>query len=654
MASIVRDTTLEDQDLHEVEKEPPEPSHLIPPVAAAQSLMPEVLHGSDDETSTSHDATNPLNWSYRYKMFIVVLVSAMTTVDTFATLISVSAIPSILSDFHTTDQSYLVILVSIWELGEGIGPFLIAPLSEIYGRLPVYHTANILFLLCSVGGALSTSIGMLTAFRFLNGLVIASLTMGPAMIGDMFKQEERGAAMAVLYMGPLLGPVVAPIIGGFLANAKGWRWTFWLISMAVAVIQIPSFIFMRETNTGRLQPRGSAGAHKGPREKNTHIITQAILRPFKFLFLCPVVLILSIYVAIVYGYLYIILTTLTTTLETIYGFSEWSSGLSYLGLGIGMVAGVILCGATSDAYIKKKGTRATPEHRLPPMILGSFVFPVGLFIYGWTLRAGIPWIIPLIGSAVMGFGLLVTVIPAESYLVDAYTSQSAAAVAACSSLKSVSGAVLPLAGPPLYARLGLGWGSSLLAFVAIALTPVPILFMKYGSTPDEIRRLTNEWVVDRGGAKDQLEGIEDIIEKVALFSEGLGEVIMEAWVMLVEGGAWQARYKTREEAIASIDSSLVKELRLRNQTGRNRKAKFIWSIQTAWGTDVADWRFECLGENNLWHSSIAAAKRTYDNTIYLATQIAFTTLPQERIFMPYAILRHRTQHYDVGLPSQYI
>ena len=115
------------------------------------------------------------------------------------------------------------------------------------------------------------------------------------------------------------------------------------------------------------------------------------------------------------------------------------------------------------------------------MVLGSFLIPIGLFIYGWTLRAGVPWIVPLIGSAILGFGLMATVVPAESFLVDAYTSQSASAVAACSFLRAISGAVLPLAGPPLYARLGLGWGSSLLAFVAIALTPVPILFLKYGA-----------------------------------------------------------------------------------------------------------------------------------------------------------------------------
>ncbi|MCJ1377245.1 hypothetical protein MMC17_000337 [Xylographa soralifera] len=480
MASNAGDTAFDDGDFCHEEKERPEPSKLIHGTVAIRNLAPGVIIENNEDILDLHDSANPLNWSYRYKMCIVVLVSAMTTVDTFATLICVPAIPSILSDFESTNQAYLVILVSIWELGEGLGPFLIAPLSEIYGRLPVYHTANVLFFLCSLGGALSTSIGMLAAFRFLNGLVIASLTLGPAMIGDMFKQEERGAAMAVLFMGPLLGPVAAPIIGGFLANAEGWRWTFWLISIAVAVILIPSFIFMRETNKSRLQLHGSAAAQYGQRERKTYIFTQAILQPLKFLLLSPVVLTLSIYVAIVYGYLYIILTTLTTALESIYGFNEWSSGLSYLGLGIGMVAGVILCGVTSDAYIKKKGTRATPEHRLPPMVLASFLIPAGLFVYGWTLRADVPWIVPLIGSAVVGFGLMATVVPAESFLVDAYTSQSASAVAACSFLRSISGAVLPLAGPPLYAHLGLGWGNSLLAFVAIAMIPVPIAFMKYG------------------------------------------------------------------------------------------------------------------------------------------------------------------------------
>lgn len=146
-----------------------------------------------------------------------------------------------------------------------------------------------------------------------------------------------------------------------------------------------------------------------------------------------------------------------------------------------MVLGVVLCAATSDAYIKSKGKLATPEHRLLLAAVGGFFIPVGLILYGWTFRGSIHWIVPLVGTALVGFGMMATVVQAESYLVDAYTEQSAAAVAAVAIERAIIGAVLPLAGPPLYDRLGLGWGNSLLAFVALALMPVPLLFMKYGA-----------------------------------------------------------------------------------------------------------------------------------------------------------------------------
>ncbi|MCJ1396607.1 hypothetical protein MMC18_009498 [Xylographa bjoerkii] len=146
------------------------------------------------------------------------------------------------------------------------------------------------------------------------------------------------------------------------------------------------------------------------------------------------------------------------------------------------------------------------------------------------------------------------------------------------------------------------------------------------STPDEIRAITNNWVVSRGSADSQLDGIEDIIEQVALFSEGLGEVIMEAWAMLVEGGAWKARFSTKEEAIEAFDSPLLRDLRNNNQKSRNRKGKHIKAIQDGWGENVKDWRFERLGENALWNVSCVAKQWTYKQAIQLVVQVGMKRL----------------------------
>lgn len=152
-----------------------------------------------------------------------------------------------------------------------------------------------------------------------------------------------------------------------------------------------------------------------------------------------------------------------------------------------MALGVLMCKGTLDRYIRKRkdATGMMPEHRLPPMVFGGMFIPVGLFLYGWTVREHVQWIAPVIGIGVLGFGVAVTIIPTFGYLVDAFGIHAATAIAANITLRCVTGALLPLAGPPLYDRLGQGWGNSVLGFIALAFLPVPLLMMRYG---EEIRK----------------------------------------------------------------------------------------------------------------------------------------------------------------------
>lgn len=152
---------------------------------------------------------------------------------------------------------------------------------------------------------------------------------------------------------------------------------------------------------------------------------------------------------------------------------------------------MIFYGVTSDRYIKYRQAQEgvlKPEHRLLPMILGSITLPLGLFLYGWTLAARIQWIVPLIGTAIVGFSMLLAVLPTENYLVDVYELHGASAVAAGVILRAIFGAVFPLAGPPLYQSLGLGWGNSVFAFIAIAFIPALVLLMLYGERIRASRR----------------------------------------------------------------------------------------------------------------------------------------------------------------------
>ena len=144
-------------------------------------------------------------------------------------------VPEVMTEFGSNDINLSSFVVSVYVLGYAFGPIVIAPLSELYGRLPLYHVCNILFTVFTVACALSSSLKMLIAFRFLEGTFgSAPLTLGGGTIADMIIQEKRGGVMAVWAMGPLLGPVIGPVAGGFLSEAKGWRWVFWVIAIAVS------------------------------------------------------------------------------------------------------------------------------------------------------------------------------------------------------------------------------------------------------------------------------------------------------------------------------------------------------------------------------------------------------------------------------------
>jgi multidrug resistance protein len=145
--------------------------------------------------------------------------------------------PSLVKEFHITNTTVATLAVSLYVLGFAIGPLIMAPLSELYGRLPVYHVSSVMFLSLTIACAVSTNVGMFLAFRFLAGCAgAAPLTLGGGTIADVIRLEKRGAAMALWAVGPLLGPIIGPIAGGFCAQAKGWRWTFWVLVIVVSLL----------------------------------------------------------------------------------------------------------------------------------------------------------------------------------------------------------------------------------------------------------------------------------------------------------------------------------------------------------------------------------------------------------------------------------
>ncbi|KAJ4421154.1 hypothetical protein N0V82_003918 [Gnomoniopsis sp. IMI 355080] len=400
------------------------------------------------------------------------------------------------AEFNITNTIVDTFTVSIYLLGYVCGPLLIASISEIYGRLIIYHICNAIYLAFTIGCALSTDTAMFLAFRFICGCAAsAPMAIGGGTIADLFQSEERGKAMALFGLGPLLGPVIGPVVGGFVAEYLGWRWTFWIILVLAGVFSLLAVFLMRETFEPILLERKASGLRRTTGNEKllarTHneeftprqLLARATLRPTKMLFLSPIVFLLSIYTAFMFGLIYLLFTTFPAVFEETYGFAPGISGLSYLGLGVGMIISIALFSVLSDKLLHQPrgGTLARPELRLVLMMWTSSLVPIGFFWYGWSAQYKTHWIVPILGTLVIGLGAFLILMPAQLYLVDAFGPEAAAsALAANTVLRSLFGALLPLAGPSMYDTLGLGWGNSLLAYIGLAFVPVPFLFYKYG------------------------------------------------------------------------------------------------------------------------------------------------------------------------------
>jgi len=205
------------------------------------------------------------------------------------------------------------------------------------------------------------------------------------------------------------------------------------------------------------------------------ILRQSIIRPLKLLTHSPSVALVCITSALIFSYYYLLLATFPRVFEAQYRFNATGVGLTYFGLGFGNLLGLILFGAFSDRYLKYISLRRqpVPEDRLFPIYIGSLFVTTGLLWYGWSAHTKLHWIMPIIGTSIFGLGFVAFMMPIVVYLIDEWGLYAASAIAANVFLRSAVGACLPLASGKLYDRLGLGWGNTVLALIAVVTAPVP-------------------------------------------------------------------------------------------------------------------------------------------------------------------------------------
>uniref|UniRef100_A0A0W0G651 Putative MFS polyamine transporter n=1 Tax=Moniliophthora roreri TaxID=221103 RepID=A0A0W0G651_MONRR len=468
------------------------------------------------------DPANPKNWKNSQKWAATLIVSCFAFISPVTSSMITPTTNNVAEEFGVTSKVILNMITSMFVLGFAVGPLVIGPLSEVFGRSRTLQLANLFFLCWNFVCGFARTPTQLIIFRFLAGVGgSAPLSIGGAVIGDTFHPEERGRAIALYSLGPMIGPACGPVFGAQIAERTNWRWVFWSTSIFDVVIQIAGILYLQETYAPVLLERkahrmakaqvtsdssddGEQGesAKKSTAVETGHkhfrtiydglidrswqsIISKALTRPFILFAREPILQLLGSYMAFMYGVFYIFVTTMPTIFQGIYSQSIGIAGLNYIALGLGLTSASFLNSRVMDRiylYCKKRNNDiGEPEFRVPILIPASILLPTGLLLSGWAAQKALHRIVTDVGIFLIGFSIILAFHSIQTFAVDVFALYAASGLAAMWCLRASFGFGFPLFSSAMYNSLGLGVGNTVLAAVAIAVgCPAPFIFWVYG------------------------------------------------------------------------------------------------------------------------------------------------------------------------------
>lgn len=443
-----------------------------------------------------NDPENPKNWSHAYKWWVTMVVAVTCLVVALCSSVITAGIEGVQEEFGVSREIALL-SITVFVIGFGVGPMMFAPLSEIYGRQIIYISTMAVAVVFIIPCAVSKNIATLLVCRAIDGIAFsAPMTLVGGTLADCWKTEERGVPMAAFSAAPFIGPALGPLIGGYLYDGKGWRWLYWIQLIVAGFVWCLLAFTVPETYAPTILARR---AKKMTKETGKRHVTEQdldllpfstrlvnfLVRPFQLLFTELIVFLISIYMSVLYGLLYMFFVAYPIVYKEGKGWSAGKTGLMFLPLAFGVVAAAFCAPLVNRDYLKrcaKYNGNPPAEVRLIPMMMSCWLIPIGVFIFAWSSYPHVSWAGPAFAGVPVGFGFIFLYNSANNYLVDSYQHQAASALAAKTCIRSFWGACTVLFTAQMYARLGYQWASSLLAFLALACCAIPFLFYYYGAT----------------------------------------------------------------------------------------------------------------------------------------------------------------------------
>ncbi|KAI9824930.1 MAG: hypothetical protein M1832_001535 [Thelocarpon impressellum] len=442
------------------------------------------------------DKMNPRNWEGWYRGVVVFLMSFSTWVVIFYSTSYTSGMPEMMQEFGVTSKTVTTLGVTTYLAGLAVGAVVSAPLSEVLGRRPVYISSMFVFMLLVLPCALATRLVQILVWRFFGGMAGSVMVANaPGTIADIIDDEHRAFAFSMWSIGPMLGPIWGPLIGGFVTQYLGWRWTNWLV-LIFAGVALVFVLCVRETYAPAILRRKARRLRKETRDERWWsrydeklalgpLLKMNLFRPFSMTATEPICQFWGLYVAVVYGILYLCFIAYPIVFSEVRGWSPSMSGLAFLGIGLGALMAVaaepLIRRVINSHKVDEETGKPPPEAMVFVICVAAILTPVGELWFAWTcVPKELHWVWCILAGVPFGIGNTLTFIYATSYVAQSYGIYSASALAGNTVARCIVGGLLPLAGPALYRNLHAHWAGTLLGLLEVALIPIPFVFYKYG------------------------------------------------------------------------------------------------------------------------------------------------------------------------------
>ncbi|KZF26936.1 MFS general substrate transporter [Xylona heveae TC161] len=486
-----------------------------------ETPMPQPFPPSSLYPSPPPKLISPFDWTSRRKIFTTCLSCTVTVVSGYASG-SNNAPGPVMGAAWDVSQTLLTLGTTTYCIGFAIAPMILAPFSEIKGREPVFLFSGLIFFLSQLGCALTDSFSGLLIARFFAGVGSSTFsTMVGGIVADIYRVDERNTAMAIFAGAAFFGTGLGPLVSGIIAFHLQWRWVFYVQAISCGSLTLISAIFFQETRENVLLSRNARALNQwyakcqtlGMRGLNVDgqlqqvqwsiatkedsvslasLLRISLSRPLRLLVTEPVVFWFSLWIAFAWGVLYLSFGGLPLTFKAAYGFNSQQIGAVFTSMAVGA-----LLGATVNIYLERLRPRLgnpimSPESRLHFACLECFMFPTGLFIWAWTCRESIHWIVPSIAIAIATIGIYTIFLAVNNYTADTYHRYASSALAAQSLTRNILGGVFPLATDAMFSSMKIPGALSFLGGVALILSVVPWALLIYGPRIRARSKIANE------------------------------------------------------------------------------------------------------------------------------------------------------------------